>query len=220
MFAARTILDSSTDLFWPPACAVCSRHAARDGLCLRCRICVLSIDIDTPFELQSARAMFSYNGSVRQAVYGMKFGRQRWRVRAAGRAMAALAPPSVYCVVPVPGSRSGVRQRGYDVAQLMAGRVARCNNLRLVGALRRSRCSVRQTTRSLEQRADFESLRASLHVVAELDGHVLLVDDVATTGATLAACALAALDAGASRVSALTFARTNRFDGGTGGSVP
>ena len=60
--------------------------------------------------------------------------------------------------------------------------------------------------RSVEARTD--AVRGAFHATPEADGaHVLLIDDVCTTGSTLAACADALLETGAARVAALTFAR-------------
>ncbi len=213
MFHDSTPFRLLADLLWPSACAICERAVARGGLCLRCGMCASCSDIETPFALHSARALFPFSGSVRRAVHGMKFGRQRWRTIAAGRAMAPLASHSADWVVPVPGSRVGVRHRGYDVAQLMAREIASHIGRPMRRAIVRVGDSQRQTTRTLVQRSDVGALRESLRIRRPLDGRVLLIDDVATTGATLSACARAAVDAGALQVSALTFAVTERTDG-------
>jgi ComF family protein len=114
-------------------------------------------------------------------------------------------------VVPVPLGTSRSRERGYNQAELLALDVAGRRGWKIETALlARTRSAGSQTTlHPTERRANvagaFRVPDARAETVAE--EHVLLVDDVWTTGATATECADALLDAGARAVSVLTFAR-------------
>ena len=116
-------------------------------------------------------------------------------------------------VVPVPVHADRERQRGYDQAALIAEVAARRLGLPVARALERGRATVAQFELGRDERAANVAgafrLRASerdaRHAVA--GRWILLVDDVVTTGSTLAACAIALERAGALAVSAIAVAR-------------
>jgi ComF family protein len=112
-------------------------------------------------------------------------------------------------VVAVPLDTSRRRARGYNQAELLAEVVARRLEIALLRrACHRSRPTTPQSGLSKAQR------RTNVHEAFQADRRlvegrmILLVDDVMTTGATVNACALALLAAGAARVAVLTAART------------
>lgn len=121
--------------------------------------------------------------------------------------MAEVLPSRNYLVVPLPTATSRVRQRGYDQARLIAKALAarmklpysdclaRIGQAHQVGANRQRR---------LEQLEGAYRLKRSAVVAGR---HVLLVDDVMTTGASLDAASQILLRAGVKTVDAATFAR-------------
>lgn len=130
--------------------------------------------------------------------------------------MAALPlPPDVQeeatTVLPVPASRVRLRERGYNQAERIAAAFAcRTGRLHDPGLLVRSRSGGTQTAlHPAERRANVAAAFAvSAASAASLrDRHLLLVDDVWTTGATAAECVSVLLAAGARAVSVVTFAR-------------
>jgi ComF family protein len=113
-------------------------------------------------------------------------------------------------VVPVPTLPSRIRRRGYNQAFLLAEGVARAKGLPLLKAVRRISGVASQVSLPLEERAT--NVEASFETVAGgswrgTHRHVILVDDVLTTGATAAAVARVLASAGVEAVTALTFAR-------------
>jgi predicted amidophosphoribosyltransferase len=106
--------------------------------------------------------------------------------------IAANAPEAMLegTLVPVPLHSRRLRRRGYNQAALIADALASRTGLEVVDCLRRAGSA------------------ASIELRAAAPGRVVLVDDVATTGATLAACAGALRAAGSIEVAALVFART------------
>jgi ComF family protein len=116
---------------------------------------------------------------------------------------------SVDLVVPVPLAGSRGRRRGYNQAGLLATVLAEAAGQPLLEALRRRRSTPSQAaSASAEERRRNVAGAFAVRDGVALDGRrVLLIDDVATTGATLDACARPLLAAGAAEVRALTFAR-------------
>jgi ComF family protein len=114
--------------------------------------------------------------------------------------------PYVNVTVPVPLHAQRRRERGYNQAELLAAEL--CRQLRLplrTELLTRVRFTQSQVGLSAAERhVNVEDAFAAATACRGL--HILLVDDVYTTGATLRACAEAAVAAGAASVSALTLA--------------
>jgi ComF family protein len=144
-----------------------------------------------------------YAGFVRDLVHKLKFGGRTDLARPlarrlAGRVAAAPWGASVRTVVPVPMRRLKLLfERGYNPAELLAGRLAR----ELGRPMRRWLAQVRPTPsqtslsggeRRRNPRGAYRAPRGR--------GVVLLVDDVLTTGATAGECARALKTAGASAV--------------------
>ena len=114
-------------------------------------------------------------------------------------------------VVPVPTSATRRRERGYNQAEALARHFARRTGRVMDAALlERTRVSGTQTALRPDERAAnvARAFAVPPERAGELRGeHVVLVDDVWTTGATALACARALLDAGARVASVATFAR-------------
>jgi ComF family protein len=110
-------------------------------------------------------------------------------------------------VVAVPLARSRQRMRGYNQAQEIARRVSSRLGVPLANGLCRVRDTPPQAGAGLAARA--RNVRGAFAATMRHDGFaVAIVDDVMTTGATLAAAAGAMRDAGATRVEAWVVART------------
>jgi competence protein ComFC len=113
-------------------------------------------------------------------------------------------------IVPVPLHPEREKQRGFNQAAVLAVALSKLANLPLAeGALVRTRHTDRHRA-GMDAQARRESV-AQVFAVAQpriiAGEHVLLVDDVFTTGSTVSACARVLLEAGAEQVSVLTIAR-------------
>jgi len=151
-------------------------------------------------------APYAYEGVARELVARAKYRTARAPLAWLGAAVASSCPPNavIDLVTWAPASTERTRAHGVDHAQLLARAVARRIGRPVRGLLVRSGGSA-QTGALLDDRRRGPALRAC----APLRGaHVLVVDDVATTGATLTAAAAALRRAGAVSVAAATATRT------------
>jgi ComF family protein len=138
-----------------------------------------------------------------------------WRALApvlADRMMECVPPlpghePAICTPVPTTGAR--LRQRGYNQAGLLAQALARGTGRECADLLARTRASGSQTAlQPVARRANVAGAFAAAGPADRMSGaHIILVDDVLTTGATAAECARALGKAGACCVRLVTFAR-------------
>src|SRR5262249_3682675 len=150
-------------------------------------------------------------GPLRDAMHAFKFRGKRALARALGDLVVeecaeSLRDPGII-LVPVPLTRDRQHERGYNQAQLLAERVGAALRIPVQARwLRRVKGSVPQTDlTAAERRANVRGAFAAPPGVA--GRHVVIVDDVYTTGATVDECARVLRASGASRVGVLTVAR-------------
>jgi predicted amidophosphoribosyltransferase len=165
--------------------------------------------LPVPAGLVTCRAVVAYDASARQALVALKNRDERVRVAEWADRLAPLVPALDDLVVTwAPTSDRRRRRRGFDQAELLARAVARRRRLPVARLLRRLPGAA-QAGRSARERAHNPAFVARRPCV----GPVLVIDDVATTGATLSAAATALRRAGAPAVHGLVVARAPRAGG-------
>lgn len=172
----------------------------------RCQSCWSAVP--TASELPQAAVAFDSVG--RRLVLGFKYGNARSLARPfAERIVAELrrssAADGIQCVTWAPTAPGRVRRRGYDQAELLAAEVARLLGVPCRRLLRRTGRSAPQTGRT---RLDRVAGPAFVGRVPRSVAHVLVIDDVITTGATLEAARRALQRAGARQVTCRAAAAT------------
>jgi ComF family protein len=195
----------------PALCVACGAHAgAAEPLCRRCRgeLRWLGPDLASACGVE-VWAPLAYEGPARAVVKALKFGRVARLVEAMAAQIAANAPPHVLAsgaLVPVPLHPARLRRRGFNQAAGLAAAVAARSGLPLADCLARS--GDRSTQVGRDRRERLRGIAGSVRVCGAAPAEAILVDDVITTGATLAACAEALRAAGSTYVSAIAYART------------
>lgn len=219
------LTDVALDLAFPAACSGCGREG--QPLCAGClpaldaRLALpggtpIGLPVDLPAPLLQLEWCAPFAGAVRDALHDLKYAGERRLAEPLGSAVArrwARVGTGAEVVVPVPVHADRERRRGYDQAALIAVVAATDLRLPFASALERGRATIAQFELGRGEReanvAGAFRLRASDPgaTAAVVGRWVLLVDDVVTTGATLAACASALVRGGARGVSAIAVAR-------------
>ena len=190
-----------------PLCRICGdalptwRIDGGDRLCSRCA--------RHPRLITIGRAVGPYEGTLRDVLHVLKYDKRRSVARPLGRLMAEAGTAVLEgadFLIPVPLHFSRHYRRGFNQARELARHIG----VPAVNALRRRRATATQT--DLPETERHHNVRDAFGVrrvagKAVKNAVVVVVDDVSTTGATLDACAVVLLSAGAKEVRALTAAR-------------
>ncbi len=210
MLTLRSIGRTLRALVFPPRCVICDRvlDGLDDRICANCRsvlpwagdeACVDARKRNIDFAARAIAPVY-YEGGVREGLLRYKFeGRYAvapvWAqliVEEIGVAvgLGEILPPEVVTFVPI--SKKRRKKRGYDQAELLAKTVARVLGLPLVKALEKITDTPAQST--LDEKARKANVVGAYRVRPEAavdiaERHVLLIDDVLTTGATLSEAA-------------------------------
>jgi len=173
----------------------------------RCGRCLLS-----PPPFRSLRAAAPYRGSARQVLIAFKFGGADYLAPRLARIMVdRLAPSDVWDEAAAVPATVRARLHGDHAADLLAAAVAKNLGIRFSPRrLAKVRSTDRQSGLPLARRA--QNVRGAFRARAGAPSRVLLVDDVATSGATARECARLLLKAGAREVDVWCFARASRDD--------
>lgn len=190
----------------PPWCTRCGQPEPHFGAC---RLCA-----GWPAALHWVRSAVWLADGAQQTVHALKYGGLPRIADDLAAAMASVRPPAdgPSALVPIPLAAKRLRQRGYNQSDVLARALAREWRVPvLADLLIRTRETPTQTaltpeTRLANVRAAFAA--ANVHC-SMLNDHwtLIIVDDVFTTGATLAEAARALEQAGARRIHGVTFAR-------------
>jgi ComF family protein len=205
-------------------CADCAADLPRNHSC--CARCALPLAIPAALCGECQRYAPPWDGAWAPFRYGWPLDRLESRYKfgadlAAGRVLSTLwqresCPVALaQCLLTVPLHRRRLRQRGYNQALELARPLARALGLPL-------RHDVLQRTRSTEAQTELDAISRRRNVRGafalrhgiELPAHVAILDDVMTTGATLAECARVLKRGGVQRVDVWALARAPSPSGG------
>ena len=213
-------------LFAPHECAICKAECymlcpgcAETNLALPISRCYLCNRLTNNHQICSSCSgksrlrrvwwLGNYEALLKELILEFKYQHKRAYAREFGAHLASVLPylPEHTLVVPVPTATRRIRRRGYDQAYLIAAQFARSRGFQLLPVLRK----ITQADQIGKQRGErFRQMQKSLSMApgASVKGtHILLIDDVLTTGATLEAAAQLLRSAGARHVDAAVIAR-------------
>lgn len=206
------------DLLYPPKCPFCGRVLERgeEGWCASCQEELPWTEPGGGKSVEGCAACLSplwYRDGAREGMHRYKFGGGRSHARLFGELMAQClrdrwdGPVDLITWAPLHPKRK--KERGYDQAELLAQRVGGLTGLPVESTLEKHRATAVQSQTEGDE-ARKANVRGAYRALPGLDltgKRVVLIDDVATSGATLAECAAALRAAGADCVVGLTFAR-------------
>jgi ComF family protein len=228
-YRAYKLFWTMLDWLYPPNCGGCGKSGTRwCKVCAQntpeiessiCPICGdISIDEQAcqrcqtlPVHFTSLRSYTIYQGAIREAVHKLKYGGDKSLGDVLAQMMISGLEKlnwSLDIVTSVPLGLVRLAERGYNQANLLARPIALYKNLpfstTLLSRVRETKTQVGLTTKERQENMN-DAFKA---VTKQAEGNnILVVDDVATSGATINACAKALLAAGASKVYGYTLAR-------------
>ena len=186
----------------PPQCRLCSAPS-RSSLCAWCR------SANQPFN--GITAPYRWTGVVQELVYSLKYRNVRASAPRLAELMSAhLAETSISpdIIAPVPLHLSRERERGYNQSELLAMGISKSTGIPMAnGLLARVRNTPPQVSMSTPEERR-RNVVGAFECVGDAAGkRVLLVDDVVTTGATVAECSAQLRQAGAASIWVLSLGR-------------
>lgn len=203
------------------ACHLCAAFSDSGGqICLHCQAMLQRIRMAGPFQppngslLSTCTSVWLFQEPARMLIHQLKYHGDAEVAAFIGEQMSCTLSrrptllEAVDLLVPVPLHETRLQERGYNQALLLAEEISRHTGLTTEPrAMTRTRM-----TQTLVHSSRTERLNAIRNVFSVQPQHVrgrhiLLIDDVFTTGATAMACAMALTRAGARQVSVLTACR-------------
>jgi len=220
------------DLFFPPSCLACSKtlHDNEIEICVECRhhlpLTNYHFRKEQPInqlffwrlEFKAATSLFFFqkNSRVQKLLHQLKYKNQESLGTILGTWLglemkSSMLFDTVDLVVPVPSHKKRMKKRGYNQVLSFAQAIANvlevpCNNL----VLTKTKNTKSQVFQTKEQR--WESVADSFKIITNkfiYKKHILIVDDLITTGSTIEACANVLIDAGVKNLSLATIAITS-----------
>lgn len=222
-------LISFLSLFFPRCCLICGRPLAKGEECI-CTMCNINLprtnyhlQKDNPVEqlfwgkipLERATSFFYYRkgSDFRQILHQLKYGGQKELGAIMGRYMASELLLSGFfqgidVIIPVPLHKKKQRLRGYNQSEWIARGIAAVTGIPIdMELVVRRKNTETQTHKSTFERWENVDAIFEFHSSKTLQGkHVLIVDDVLTTGATTVACASVLTEVQGIQISILTLA--------------
>lgn len=206
----REAVCAVEELIWPRGfqCLCCDKRSYGESLCSVCRKNLN--ELRERSGTGDLRSVWKYAGSAKQLVTRLKFGCNGdcAEVLASGMAevirQMQIPADAVLTWVTMPKKRR--LDRGIDHGMELCRCISEQTGMEVRQLLVRN--GRVKTQRGLNKEKRLTNLRRTFSCAEKIDGSVLLVDDVLTTGATVRACTEALLESGAERVYVVTATRT------------
>ncbi len=199
------------DILFPCRCAFCGKKlpVGSDGVCAECEKELPYTEPDRMLRKvgsHTCAVTFYYEKNVPRGIYTFKFGGRSGRARVFAAYLAATVSETLGgefdAVTYVPISAQRRRRRGFDQSRLLAQHCCRLWGVKPVRTLGKMRNNPPQSSVKTEneRRKNVQGVFRVLPKAEVADRRVLIIDDITTSGATLAECADLLLEAGAASV--------------------
>lgn len=221
MHTLLSLFEYAIEILFPRICSGCGRTGT--FLCARC---ISKAPRSEPISNESnsfVTAMFDYrNPAIRNAIWKFKYKNARGIASCFGEALyeeivheigndLRIGAHETFLLVPIPLHAKRLRERGYNQSELLAREILKYDTDKMFmlekSALSRTRATKPQAKK--EKRASrLENLRGAFEANSHFTKgrHIILIDDVTTTGATLTSARKALLKAGVKSVRAYVVA--------------
>ncbi len=219
LFPARCVNCKSVNGSLCPAC-LATIHPITTPTCERCGHPLPSTQATClqctmhPLQITRIQSAVWHDGAMREAIHALKYNRRRDVARPLGKFLAEkMLASNVTCDVisSVPLHPARELERGYNQAELLALETSALTRVPYVRTLRRTRETADQIGLNGNGRRKNVANAFTAEASRVAGKNVLLIDDVATTGATLESCAAALFRADAHSVYGLTVARPRSY---------
>ncbi len=216
----KTLLGDLADVLFPASCAGCNRALVRseEVICTNCLTRLPRFDDSQELENRLAGRLpvaaiagylkYETGGLTQRLLHRLKYRGQRQIGLILGTQFGAWLRQQpfwqeVEAIIPLPLHPTKEKKRGYNQSALLTQGISDATGLPVLNdVVQRLRPSASQTRKSREERwHNVAGIFAVKDTAAIAGRHVLLVDDVLTTGATLEACGQTLLEAGAEKLS-------------------
>ena len=228
-FSFREIYQGVSQLVFPLRCVQCNTKLVHQAL-PACPVCMDNIErvnavdmrshvaeicpASTPLQFAYAHWYFDNSGIVQHLHHGLKYAnRPEYGIELGimmGHGLRKTSPSNPDYIVPIPLHKSRMLERGYNQSTMLARGIAEIvDSILDETVLSRDAATRSQTGLTKRQRQENVQSAFSISQPARLQhAHVLLIDDVLTTGATLFSAAQTLYEAGVSTISVATLAFT------------
>lgn len=234
MFHIKDIADDFLSLFLPRPCLACGAHLVRgeEVLCTACQVEMARTDFHIrrgnmleqafwgrcPVEKAAAFSVYNRGSRIRKLVHLLKYSGRKDVGIMLGTLYGSVLSGSGFTdgmdmIIPVPLDPARERSRGYNQSRCIAdGLASRCNLPVRSDILFRTGRSGSQTRRGRYERWENVEGLFTVRKPGEITGrHLLLVDDVITTGSTVEACVTALMSAEGVKVSVAALAAAQKL---------
>ena len=205
----KQLRTSLLDLIFPPRCEVCRKNSQA----AMCQDCFIEIKYMKPH--LGIHSVSTYEGALKEAIHRFKFKNRKRLADPLGLLLVnylshipSINMQEIDAIVPVPLHQRRLKERGFNQVALVAQIMQKYFEVPVLPALERIKDTEAQFDLAREER--FHNIKEAFRVnhnhsvAAKRD---LLLDDIYTTGATIAECSKCLKTAGAKRVEILTLSR-------------
>jgi len=193
------------DIVYPNKCPFCDSVIAHNGY----YCCTGELELLENSKTDNTIALFGYNEVSMPFVYSIKGGGNGYAISAAAKLISERITQDIDLIACIPTDSARMRERGYNppalIARELAGITGIARDTKLLIKTRRTQ--LQKSLTAIERR---ENMKGVFACNQKCSGNILLIDDVCTTGATLAEAEKVLLESGAGKVYRAVVAMTVR----------